>query len=378
MRDMRRRLQESRDLHLERMFETRSEAWERAGLSVDVSRGQARRSRAAVLVLLPLLIAVLVVYAHRQSIFGLPVCRSGQTCPQTTAESVIQWVTVGVLLIVGWALARNVGRAAGPTFFRRMDPATAGTVGFVIRLLMMAVTLLIALGVAGVGTGSLIAGGAFTAIVLGLAAQQTLGNLFAGLVLLTARPFRVGQRVRLQAGAIGGIHEGVVSSLGLMYTTLARGADRIMIPNMQVISSVVMPIVEPNPVDVLIRLSSGIRLAQVQKILDGQIRTATRSPATVVLQEVDGDELVIKVQATPENADDGAQLADEIIATLASVTGQHEVPPSDGASGAQSDGGADGSQSDGAADGQSDGATQPAPIRADRAQAPPLRPPASR
>ena len=359
MRDMRRRLQESRDLHLERMFETRSEAWEQAGLSVDVSRGQARRSRAAVLVLLPLLIAVLIVYAHRQSIFGLPVCRAGAKCSETTAESLIQWVTVAILLLLGWSLARNVGRAAGPTFFRRMDPATAGTVGFVIRLLTMAVTLLIALGVAGVGTGSLIAGGAFTAIVLGLAAQQTLGNLFAGLVLLTARPFRVGERVRLQAGAIGGIHEGVVSSLGLMYTTLARGADRIMIPNMQVISSVVMPIVEPNPVDVRIRLSSGIPLAPVQKVLDDQIRTATRSPATVMLEEVDGDDLVIRVRATPEHADDGAQLADEIIATLAGVTGRHDVVRTDGAS--------DG-QTDGAPDRQPARATRPAPIRADRAQ----------
>lgn len=307
------------------MFETRSEAWERAGLSVEVSHGQVRRSRAAVLVLLPLLIAVLIVYAHRQSIFGLPVCHIGVKCAKSTADSVVQWVTVGILLVLGWALATNVGRAAGPTFFRRMDPATAGTVGFVMRLLTMAVTLLIALGVAGVGTGSLIAGGAFTAIVLGLAAQQTLGNLFAGLVLITARPFRVGQRVRLQAGAIGGIHEGVVSSLGLMYTTLARGADRIMIPNVQVISSVVMPIVEPSPVDVRVRLSSGVRPSQVQQILDDQVRTPTRGRATVLLEEIDGDELVIRVQATPDHAEDGAKLADEIIAALAAVTGQHEI-----------------------------------------------------
>jgi small-conductance mechanosensitive channel len=232
---------------------------------------------------------------------------------------------VAVLLVVGWTLAANVGRAAGPTFFRRMDPATAGTVGFVMRLLTMAVALLIALGVAGVSTGSLIAGGAFTAIVLGLAAQQTLGNLFAGLVLITARPFKVGERVRLQAGAIGGVHEGVVSNLGLMYTTLARGADRIMIPNMQVISAVVVPIVEPSAVDVRVRLSSGTRPSKVQELLDAQIKTPTRARATVLLEEIDADDVVIRVQATPERADDGAKLADEIIATLSAVTGQHEV-----------------------------------------------------
>ncbi|HUO70473.1 MAG TPA: mechanosensitive ion channel family protein [Solirubrobacteraceae bacterium] len=48
----------------------------------------------------------------------------------------------------------------------------------------------------------LIAGSAFTAILLGLAAQQTLGNLSARLVLVSPRPFRVGECIRLQAGAL--------------------------------------------------------------------------------------------------------------------------------------------------------------------------------
>ena len=319
MRDMRRRIQERGDLHLERMFETRSEAWEEAGLSVDTSKGAVRRARGEIALALPALVAVLVLYANRYSIFGI---KQG-----SHADSWIKWATVVLLLLLGWTVGRAIGRAAGPTFFRRMDPATAGTFGFVMRLLTIAITLLLALGVAGVGAGSLIAGGAFTAIILGLAAQQTLGNLFAGLVLITARPFRVGERVRLQAGAIGGIHEGVVSSLGLMYVTLARGADRIMIPNLQVLSAVVVPVREPNPVDVRVRLNSSIRPSQVQDILDDQIRTPTRSPATVRLDEIDQDDVVIRVQATPERADDGAKLADEIISALATVTGSHEVVP---------------------------------------------------
>jgi hypothetical protein len=45
----------------------------------------------------------------------------------------------------------------------------------------------------------------------------------------------------------------------------------------------------------------------------------------VLLEEIDGEDVVIRVQATPERADEGAQLADEVIAALASVTGEHEV-----------------------------------------------------
>jgi small conductance mechanosensitive channel len=308
------------ELHLERMFETRSEAWERVGLAVKVSERTVRRAKREAAVLVPLLIAVLVAYSHRFQIAG--VKPSGHGVPAYGWETPVQIGTVLIFLVLGWKLAQDVGRAA-PAFFRRMDPATAGTVGFLIRLATGAITVLIALWIAGLNPQTLVVGGAFTAVVFGLAAQQTLGNLIAGMVLLSARPFRVGERVRLQAGAVGGSVEGIVSSLGLLYTTLARGEDRILIPNNVVLAAAVVPLREPDSVDVKVRLKSGVRPSQVQAILDDQIGTPTRSPAAVLLEEVDGDELVVRVQATPERATDGARLADEIIAALSSVTGEH-------------------------------------------------------
>jgi small-conductance mechanosensitive channel len=207
---------------------------------------------------------------------------------------------------------------------RRLDPATAGTVGFLIRLVTMAIALVAALSVAGVTSQTLAVGGAFTAVIFGLAAQQTLGNVFAGMVLLSARSFRVGDRVRLQAGALGGALEGIVSSLGLLYTTLTQGADQIMIPNNQVLAAVVVPLTEPDSVDVKVRLSSGVRPTQVQAILDQEVNVPTRNPPSVLLEEVDGDDVVVRIQATPEMSRDGARLADEIMAALGTVTGEHE------------------------------------------------------
>jgi small-conductance mechanosensitive channel len=195
-------------------------------------------------------------------------------------------------------------------------------------LTTLGITLLIALNVAGIGPQTIAVGGAFTAVIFGLAAQQTLGNLIAGMVLLSARPFRVGERVRLQAGAVGGTIEGVVSSLGLLYTTLARGEDRIQIPNNVVLSAAVVPLREPESVDVRVRLRSGIRPSHVQQILDDQIATPTRNSAVVLLEEIDGDDVVVRVQATPDRAIDGAHLADEIIAALASVTTEHALTSS--------------------------------------------------
>ena len=91
-----------------------------------------------------------------------------------------------------------------------------------------------------VNTATLAVGGAFTAVLLGLAAQQTLGGIFAGIVLQSTRPFRVGERVRLVGGALAGSLEGTVSSLGLFYTTLSQGADRLLVPNNVLLNLVVV------------------------------------------------------------------------------------------------------------------------------------------
>lgn len=299
------------------MFDTHSEEWERVGLPVDFDQKSLRSARRRIAILVPLFIAVIVFYDNYQGWFDVKNS-SGWITPVKVA-------TVLALLALGWAIARDIGRVAGPTFFRRMDPGTAGTVGFLVRLVTVGITLLVALEIAGVSAASLVATSAFTAVILGLAAQQTLGNLFAGMVLLSARPFRVGERVRFKAGAVGGQIEGIVSSLGLLYTTLAQGEDRIMVPNNVVLSAVVVPIREPDSVNVKVRLGTGIRVSQVQALLDEKVKTPTRRSATVLLEQLDGDDVVVRVQATPDRPDDGARLADEIIDALASVTGEHSV-----------------------------------------------------
>ncbi len=312
---------QKRDLNLERMFETRSDAWEAAGLSVAAPDEMgAKRARQQAMVLVPLLLAVLIAYHERHRILGESL-RHGHY--HSVWETPVRAIAVIALVAIGWTLAAAVGKAAGPTFMRRMDPATAGTVGFLIRLLTIAITLLIALSVAGLNPQTLAVGGAFTAVIIGLAAQQTLGNVIAGMVLLSARPFRVGERIRLQAGAVGGSVEGIVSALGLLYTTLTRGYDKVMIPNNVVLAAVVVPLKEPDRVDVKVTLTSGVRPSQVQAILDNEITIATLHRPSVLLEELEGSELVVRIQATPELAADGAKLADEIIAALASVTGEH-------------------------------------------------------
>jgi len=293
--------------HVKQMFSTRSHSWREAGLARQLSRRAVKRARIQAIVLVPVLVAILVVYSYRHELFG------------SDFDKPVQIVTAIVLVVLGWQIARDVGRALGPTLFRRLDPGTAGTVGFLIRLGFVGLAIIVALRIAGLDPRTLAVGGAFTAVIVGLAAQQTLGNLIAGTVLLSARPFRVGERVRLQGGGIAGQIEGVVSSLGLLYTTFSQGDDQVMVPNSVVLNVAIVPLREPDSVDLRARLNANVTPLEVQQVLEESIQTPLRDRPHITLEEIDGDEVVVRISATPERPSDGPKLASEV---LEAVSGQ--------------------------------------------------------
>jgi small conductance mechanosensitive channel len=271
---------------------------------------RARRAKWELAGLIPLLALTIAAYVERERIFGVDT-------PVRVAAAV-------VMVMLGWALARDLGRFTAPALFRRMDPATAGTAGFLIRLAFIVVAAIISLRVAGLNPATLALGGAITAVVLGLAAQQTLGNVFAGIVLISVRPFKVGDRVRLQAGGLAGQIEGVVSSLGLLYTTFAQGGDSVMVPNNVVLSAAVVPLREPASVDLRARLRADVKPSDVQAMLEQSLSTPVRGEPTIALEEIDADEVVVRIQATPLADADGPRLADEVLAAVGAATHEEE------------------------------------------------------
>jgi small-conductance mechanosensitive channel len=304
------------------IFAARSHHLHELGLTRQLSARAVRRARTELVFLGAVFAGIIVVFDNRASVFGQAAGPSGRY------DASIRGLTVLVLVIVGWWLARDVGRGLGPALLRRMDPAAAGTAGFVIRLFTVAMTIVVASTFAGVPPGTVAVGGAFTAVIFGLAAQQTLGNLIAGTVLLSARPFRVGERVRLQ-GSPGRI-EGVVSSLGLLYTTFADGDDNVMIPNSVVLNSAVTPLREPAAVNLRARLRAGVTPSELAGLIEAGLTTPIRSRPQVSLVELDGDEVVVEITATPQSGADGAQLAAELLDVVARETPQAVEADGDG------------------------------------------------
>ncbi len=159
---------------------------------------------------------------------------SGFLTPSTLQGAVLYGVVFTVLAwFFGRLLRVTVERALAHDTRDRFDRMA---VKFLAKLLRYGVYVFAVVAYAhfvpslsGLGTASLTSISVITVIV-GLAAQNTLGNLVAGLSLLLYRPFKLGDR--LQVMVPGGVETGVVENLTLGYTLLKMDDNRcIVVPN---------------------------------------------------------------------------------------------------------------------------------------------------
>jgi small-conductance mechanosensitive channel len=125
---------------------------------------------------------------------------------------------------------------------RFIGTAYAAIVRYVMILIGLSVVILVALSMLGFGVAQLVVGGAVTGVLITIAAQQSLSNLFAGVMLQFARPFKVGDQVRIRSGALAGTIEGTVIDLSITYVRLDTDDGEIFLPNSQVLAAAVSPV----------------------------------------------------------------------------------------------------------------------------------------
>jgi small conductance mechanosensitive channel len=308
-------------------FDTRSERWQEAGLTEQLNRKEARKALRETALFFFLLVAVLLLFGFRTEL-------------DPDLRKPIRYATAILLVFIGWGLARSAAKGLAPAMFRRMDPATAGSVGFLIRLFTIVAVVFASLAIAGVDPEALAVGGAFASVIVGLAAQQTLGNVIAGAMLLSARPFRVADRIKLQGGMLAGNIEGTVASLGLFYMTMVSGGNRILVPNNVLMNIAVIPLGEPDAIELTARFDEkAITPAKLQRSLDEAITVPLRRAPRIELEEVDAnDVLTLRITVVPESGVRAAELASEVLEAIRGVGGegsdtgtrQHDVVDSSG------------------------------------------------
>ena len=144
-------------------------------------------------------------------------------------------------MIAVFGLSGAARRALQPL----VGQAHAGIVRYVLLVVGVFVVLTASLELLGISPRQLLVGGAVAGVLLGIAAQQSLSNIFAGLVLLFASPFRVGDLVRFRAGALSGEIEGVITDLSLTYVRLKTEEGSVLLPNSQALNAAVFLVPDP-------------------------------------------------------------------------------------------------------------------------------------
>jgi small-conductance mechanosensitive channel len=158
------------------------------------------------------------------------------------------WVVAGVLLftfifaLAGVIAGRSIGNELQRVSERRAGPAAGAAVRLICVISAGVIVVVGCLAILGIDPRTLLVGGAVTGVIIGIAAQQTLNNFFAGLVLFFARPYVAGQRVKIRSGSMGGPFVGTIVGAGLMYTLIDTDEEGIIsMPNAGLMGAAVGP-----------------------------------------------------------------------------------------------------------------------------------------
>lgn len=147
-------------------------------------------------------------------------------------DMVVAWGASGlwavVILVFGWILAGWAERAVhgALTKLKMVDVMLRDFFASLVRWALLAFTGIAVLEKVGVQTTSLVAVLGAAGLAIGLAMQNTLSNLAAGVMLLLFRPFKMGDGI--EAGGLAG----TVAQVSLFHTTLVTGENiQVIAPN---------------------------------------------------------------------------------------------------------------------------------------------------
>ena len=154
------------------------------------------------------------------------------------------WLLALIVVVFGVAITWIVAKAVKEYILLNGIKQEAGTISLLFEIVAYVLVAIIALYLIHVNVTGLLISAGFLGIVLGFAAQSTLGNIFSGISMILARPFEPGDYIVVQTWQYNKLpstypHEeyipgysGTVEKIGLLYTELRDDANTpVYIPN---------------------------------------------------------------------------------------------------------------------------------------------------
>ncbi|WP_053728883.1 mechanosensitive ion channel domain-containing protein [Streptomyces sp. WM6378] len=166
---------------------------------------------------------------------------------QSVTSRVVAGISAGVFLVGALIAVRGATDDLVKLLTGRISDNRSAALRVICLLSGYALVILGALSLVRVPWEKLLVGGALTGVILGIAAQPVLGNIFAGLVLLVAHPFTIGERISVQSGPLGGRIEGEVTDMTLLFVQLHTDDGKMLLPNNAVLGSAIGPPAHETP-----------------------------------------------------------------------------------------------------------------------------------
>jgi small-conductance mechanosensitive channel len=180
---------------------------------------------------------------------------------------------------------------------------------------------------------ALLAGASVASVVIGLAAQSTLGNLVAGIAITIYRPFRLGDT--LQVATPTGTDIGTVELISLGYTTLRAAAGHlIVLPNSSAASQVMINLnatYAPWPITITIRLSRKADLENARKLAQRVAADSAgeKSVTGCFLTKLDAASITLELRLVATDAGGRDALRSKLMVDLAQRFSEQKIDPSD-------------------------------------------------
>jgi small conductance mechanosensitive channel len=169
------------------------------------------------------------------------------------------------VVVVGFIAARWIGKLLDRWLTSKaMEPPMRNLVVRIMRLLIFAMALVVALGTAGMDVTALIAGVGVAGVGIGLAMQGILSNLMAGLTIIFTKPFRFGEYIE-----IAGV-QGQVTSIELFTTTLLHpDQSRVVVPNRKIVGEILHNYGHVRQLDLSVSVAYGTNLTNALNVVRG-------------------------------------------------------------------------------------------------------------
>lgn len=234
-------------------------------------------------------------------------------------------VAAGVLAAAALVGAVSIRNGVG-VLTHGLDPQATVTIR---NLSTWTLYVLLGVGMAsalGFNLSGLLVGGAILGVIVAAGSQASLGNFFAGLVLMMGRPYRVGSTMRLRGPNLGGVeYEGTVIDMGALYTTLTTASgEALKLPNSAVVTSALVLGEAPLQAEVDVALPPGTALRPIEATLRERldpIRAAVTIRPRLLEAGTEGSDwkLACRVQVRSTSAVEPAAVADALSIAIATA-----------------------------------------------------------